>query len=349
MARETFRKIITTDENLLAINPKNKELINKFLRSFDTKSAKTSVVNYQSDYNIFFCWNVVYNDNKFFVDIKKSDLIDFFSFAVSDLQWGSARYRRMHSALSSLSKYIENILDDEYPDFKSLMPKVDKIPNTIVREKTVLSETQINNLLEHLKQTNKQWACLFALAISSGARISELFRFTTDLINEENTGFDGIFLKTKKPIRTKGRGRSGTRMYKYIIKDIFLPTYQEWMIERKKILKQNNLSDHRYLFITREGTPATAATARRWIAHWEKYLSNEEPSNKNKEKVSLYPHSLRHYLVSHLTRLGLSSDLIVSIMGWQSSDMYKIYNDVSDDEREWKDLDKLKEYLEQKE
>ena len=28
MARETFRKIITTDENLLAINPKNKELIN---------------------------------------------------------------------------------------------------------------------------------------------------------------------------------------------------------------------------------------------------------------------------------------------------------------------------------
>ena len=36
-------------------------------------------------------------------------------------------------------------------------------------------------------------------------------------------------------------------------------------------------------------------------------------------------------------------------MGWQSSDMYKIYNDVSDDEREWKDLDKLKEYLEQKE
>ena len=42
--------------------------------------------------------------------------------------------------------------------------------------------------------------CCLALAISCGARISELARFTTDLIDEDNVVFDGLFLETTKEI-----------------------------------------------------------------------------------------------------------------------------------------------------
>lgn len=32
-------------------------------------------------------------------------------------------------------------------------------------------------------------------------------------------------------------------------------------------------------------------------------------------------------------------------MGWKSGEMYKIYNDLSSKDREWKELEKLKDYL----
>ncbi len=349
MPRETFRKKITSDETIELINPTNKKLINKFLKTFDTKSSSVSVKNYKSDYNIFFCWNVLHNENKAFADIKKSELSEFFNYAVVELQWGSSRYRRMHSALSSLSNYIVNILDDEdeYKDFKNIITKIDKIPHVATREKTILSEEQVDNLMDYLlnEKKNIQWACFLALMIGSGARISELFRFTTDIIDEDSVGFNGIFLKTKKPIKTKGRGREGEKTHKYIIKDIFMPIYKQWLEIREQILIEKGMDDHGFIFITKDGEPASTITSRRWIENWQKYLSEEEPTNKNKEIVHLYPHAFRHYIVTHLTRLGLSSDLIIAIMGWKSSEMYKVYNDLRDDEREWKDLDKLENYL----
>jgi integrase len=347
MSRTTFRFKITDEETIKQINPINQQLVESFLMSFDTKSSDASVKNYRSDFNIFFCWNVLKNGNKSFIEIKKSDLIAFFSFAVNTLKWGSSRYRRMHSALSSLSNFIVNILDDDYPNFKNLMPKIDKIPKVATREKTVLTETQVDNLLNYLRTDieNIQWACLLALAIGSGARISELFRFTIDIIDENSLAFNDIFLKTKKEIKTKGMGKLGEKKYKYIIKDIFLPIYKEWLPIREQIMKENGVAEHGYIFITKSGTPATDKTSRRWIEQWEKYLTEKEPSNENQEQVHLYPHCLRHYIVTYLTRIGLSSDLIIAIMGWKSAEMYKIYNDLSDDEREWKDLEKLDAHL----
>ena len=43
--------------------------------------------------------------------------------------------------------------------------------------------------------------------------------------------------------------------------------------------------------------------------------------------------------------MGLPSELIVELMGWKSSEMYKIYNDLTSKDREWKELDGMKEYL----
>jgi intergrase/recombinase len=54
---------------------------------------------------------------------------------------------------------------------------------------------------------------------------------------------------------------------------------------------------------------------------------------------------MRHYTVTFLTRAGMTSEFIVMIMGWKSDSMYRIYNDLTGKEREWKELDKLKEHL----
>ena len=64
----------------------------------------------------------------------------------------------------------------------------------------------------------------------------------------------------------------------------------------------------------------------------------------------LYMHSLRHYNVSMYKRIGLEDDFIVYLTGWSEStghSMISIYNDMTAKDRTWKNLDKLKNALEQ--
>lgn len=336
--RETYRKVITSPELIEQINPKNVKLAERFLKNFATKRSPNSVVSYKSNLNIFFTWNLLYNDNKFFIDIRKIELADFFDYCVTELKWSPNRFAQCHSCLSSFSTWIENFYDDDYPMFRNLLPKIEKPVKENVRKKTVLQKEDIDKLFEYFENNNMtQDACLLALAISCGARVSELARFTTDLIDENNVVFDGIFLETTKEIKTKGRGVNGKSLKKYILKDVFLPHYHKWLEVRKEIMEQNN-QDHDYIFITKDGKPASADRLRDWMSNWSDIV--DQPC---------YPHNLRHYNITFLKSLELEDDFIVYITGWSESTghgMVSIYNDLTAKDRQWKNLDKLKAALE---
>jgi integrase len=338
MPRKTYKHIITSDETILKINSDNKKLTERFLREKDIRSSSGTTKGYESDLNIFFVWNLEFNNNKFFIDIKKIEFSDFFNYCVETLKWGSARFSRMKSCLSSLSNFIEKFFDDEYPSFRNVILKsIEGMPKNLVREKTILSEEQINNLLKNLVNDNKtQEACWLALAISSGARFAELLRFTTDIIDENNIVFDGIFIETSKKIKTKGRTKTGKMLIKYIIKDIFLPYYNPWLLERQIIMNKNK-QIHNNIFIKRDGLPAKESTIRSWILDFENYL-----------ETPFYPHALRHYATTYLSRLGIPPQLIKELFGWESVDMVELYNDLEARDRKWDELDNLKKYLNDK-
>jgi integrase len=337
--RETFRKIITSPELTNQINPKNLQFMERYLKNFATKHSPKSVTVYRSNLTMFLTWNLLYNENKEFVDVKKFEMLDFFDFCCTELKWGSARFAQMHSSLCSLSDWIENVYDEKYPNFRNIVKKIEKPSKEAVREKTVLQKEDIDNLMNYLEENNMfQEQCLLALAISCGARISELARFTTDLIDEDNTVFDGLFLETTKEIVTKGRGVNGKLLHKYILKDMFLPYYNKWLDVRKKIMEENNQS-HDFVFITKDGLPANADRLRDWMGNLSDVVGKP-----------LYMHSLRHYNVSMYKRIGLEDDFIVYLTGWSEStghSMINIYNDMTAKDRTWKNLDKLKIALEQ--
>lgn len=337
--RKTFRKIITSEELDKQINPENIKLAERFLKNFATKRSPNSVVSYKSNLRIFFTWNLLYNENKDFVKIRKIELADFFDYAVTELQWSSNRFAQCHSCLSSFSAWIENYFDDveEYKDFRNLLPKIEKPVKENVRRKTVLQKEDIDKLFEFFDDNDKiQDACLLALAISCGARISELARFTIDLIDEDNTVFDGLFLETTEEIRTKGRNQ-GKMLRKYIIKDMFLPHYHKWIERRKEIMSETN-QNHNYIFITKDGNPASADRLRDWISCWSDIVG-----------VPCYPHSLRHRQITFLREIGIEDDLIVYLTGWAEStghSMIAIYDDTTIAQKQWKGLDKLRTALE---
>lgn len=342
LPRQTFRNIITSPEILEKVLPENKKIVERYLRNFDTKRSDKSTKVKRSDLNIFLCWNYLYNGNKLITEIKKYELMDFFDFGVKEMQWGTSRFYSMHSSLSTLFDFIVNFLDDDYPRFVNNMKKIEKPVKTFAREKTVLSEEQVNSLIEHLRETKQQQQLTYLLlCIGSGARISETLRFTTEVIDEENVAFDGFFLKTTEMIKTKGFGKQGTPKYKYIYKQCFWDDYKKWLIEREEILKRKNKEDHKAIFINNRGDPATLDTVNRWVRQWENFLTNDEKTNPKHKEINLYIHCLRHYLVSLLAKKGIGQELIVAIFGWKSADMYNTYCDLEEDERKYKDIEKL--------
>lgn len=335
--RKTFRKVITSPELTAQINKDNIKLMERFLKNFATKRSPKSVTVYRSNLIIFLTWNLLYNENKLFTDIRKIEYADFFDFCVSELRWNANRYHQCHSSLSSFSAWIENYFDEDYPQFRNLLPKIEKPSKEAIREKTILKEEDIDKIFSILEEENRtQEQCLLALAISCGARVSELAQFTLSLIDEENTVFDGLFLETTEKIRTKGSGVQGKMLKKYILKDMFLPYYHKWLAERDEIIKKTN-QDHDFIFITKDGSPANADRLRDWISTWGDIV--EQP---------IYPHSLRHYQISLLKRLEIDDDLIVYLTGWAEGTghtMISIYNDNELTDTQFACLDNLKEFL----
>lgn len=339
MARETFKKIITSDELSKKILPKNRALIDKFIREKDRKCSDKTIFGYKSDIEIFFTWNLLYNDNKYFPEIKKREVSEFFNYCVSDLKWGSARFARVRSSISGLSDYIVKYYDEEYPTYRNFIKDtIETLAKVPSRKKTILSESEVDSLMKWLTENEKiQEACFLSLAINCGARISELIQFKVDSIDENKTVYNDMFLKTTDELRTKGFGKIGHMMHKYVIKDAFIPYYKSWIKEREKILSELKIETDS-LFINTIGKPATVQTVNSWRDKWGEYLDKD-----------VYMHSFRHYFVTHLTRIGLTSDFIIEIMGWKSGDMFKIYNDLTGEDREWTDTDVLKKYLEREE
>lgn len=332
MSRKTYRQKIVTEELLKQVNPVNVDLFEKFLKEKATRTSPTTIKNYRSSGNIFFVWNLLRNDNKAFTDIKKLEFSNFFSFTTDELKWGSARNNGVRSLLSSLSIFIEKFLDDQFPNFRNIVLKtIESIPKELRREKTILTNEQVESLLTHLSETNSQQACWFALAAYSGSRFAELLRFTTDLIDENHTAFGDIFLETVRKVRTKGRGKSGKLLLKYIIKDRYLPYHKKWMEDRKQIIEKLGIEDCGALFIKPDGTPATEGTIRSWISTMESWLG-----------VDFYAHAIRHFLVSEFSRRKIPTNLIKDIVGWESESMVTLYDDNSSKDRVWDELDNLK-------
>lgn len=332
--RETYRQIITSPELIEQINPENKKLMERYLKNFATKHSPKSVICYRSNLNIFFVWNILHNENKSYIDIKKLDLIDFFDFCLTELKWSPNRYAQMHSTLSSFSMFIETYYDDIYPNFRNLLPKIEKPTKETVRKKSIFTQEEIEGLMAWLSDRELiQEQCLLALMIASGARVSELVRFKTTMIDENNTEFDGLFLETSEEMQVKGRGVHGKMMKRYIIKDLFLPYYNKWLPLRKEIMEENG-QNHDSIFIKRDGSPAQVTTIRGWIEKWDIAL------NKH-----LYPHSLRHYWTTYLLGLGLEKEFVQELQQWSSDTLVTLYNDATIKDRNWKNLDKLREAL----
>lgn len=322
MPRKTKYNQITNSELLGQINPDNIRLKKDFLDYLKSiqRSPKT-IVGYENDLDIFFVWNLRHNGDKFFPKITKRDYAAFQNWLINENGNSPARVRRLKSTLSSLSNYIEAILDEEeeFKDFRSIVRKIEDPAMQPVRQKTVWEDEELDRLLDTLcEQKQYEKACMLALAMCSGRRKAELCRFKVADFSDENLICGGALYKTSEPIQTKGFGL-GKYIYCYTMAKKFKPYLDLWM---KELRKRRSKSE--WLFPIR-GKPTEyilESTLNSWAIQFSRMTEKD-----------FYWHSLRHYFTTHLARLGLPDNVIQEIIGWESADMVKVYKDISAEEQ----------------
>lgn len=315
MGRKTKQNHITTPELIEQINPENARLVKDYLTYLRSMNrSDTTIEAYKSDLDIFFVWVLLNANNKFFIDITKRDLVSYQNWLINENENSPARVRRLKAVISSLSNYIENILDDEYPNYRSIVKKIENPVNTPVRAKTILDESDCNNLLNKLVEKKEyQKACMFALAMSSGRRKSELVRFKVTYFDESNIVYGSLY-RTPEKVKSKGRGKQGKLLHFYVLVKQFKPYLDLWMQERERLGIESE-----WLFPDPDNATQhlSAQTLNSWAKTYSRLIGKE-----------VYIHCLRHYWTTYLSKQGLPDNVIQEILGWSDGSLVRLYCDL---------------------
>ena len=309
---------ITSPEKPARINKANLRLKDDFLMYLrSVQRSEGTISGYGSDLDIVFSFVLDELGNKDFQALTKRDIIAFQNWLVTN-GVSSARIRRLKSAISSLSNYCEAILADDEPEFKgyrSIVRKIENPPLTPVREKTVWSDEELEGLLRVLTERGEyEKACYVALAMYGGRRKAELCRFKVSDFSDDKIVCDGALYKSA-PILTKGN----KYLECYTLKKRFDPYLERWMKYR-----EDNGIESEWLF-PKPGSPdehVEISTVNSWANTFSRITGRD-----------WYAHSLRHYFVSALSRAGIPDSIVVQIIGWSSSEMFKVYDDNPKDDR----------------
>ena len=323
MAGRTVQyNVLTTPEKLQQVNPDNVELGNDFLDYLvSVDRARSTIDAYAHDLNIFWVYLLEKCNNKFFINLSKREISKYQSYCLTELKWSPARIKRVKSTLSSLSNYVENMLDDEYEGFRPIIRKIENPTNEKVLKKTVFTEEQLQGLLDHLIEKEQyDKACMLSMAMNNGRRKSELPRFKVSYFDDENIIYGSLY-KTPETITTKGRGSRGKQLIVYTLVKPFKPYLDLWL----KYREENNITSE-WLFPKKVGNKyvdeqISTDTLDSWAETFSKILD-----------IPFYWHSLRHYFTTSCARSGLPDNVIQMIIGWSSLDMVGLYKDIEVDE-----------------
>lgn len=317
--RKTKRLKAITDEEFALVNEDNRELLDEFFEYCESVDKSPATIRqYTSDLRIVMTWFKQYAKNKDFVDIQKRDVIKFQGWCIKQ-GMSPARIRGLRSATSSLGIYIENMMDDLYPDFRNIINKIPAPNLSAVREKTILESSQIEKLLDDLVADNRyQQACFIAVLAGSGMRKSEITQCNVSwFVGDKVEIYEGMYVSPE--IRTKGAGVRGKRMTKYIIADIAQKYIDLWMKERESL----GIDNEELFVIKRKGEFARIkdSTVDSWMLLFSR-LTDE----------ICYAHAFRHYSATFLKRNGAPIDQIRDFLGHNDSSTSELYVDIDSTE-----------------
>ena len=313
-----YNRNLVTEELWNKVNPENKSLLEEFLEyKKSTGKSEETIYQYSSQIKIFLVWLLENAKNKEFIDINKRDIIKFQGYCLNTLGHSPARVRSIRSALSSMSIYIENILDDIYPNFRNIVNKIEAPTLQPVRKKTILTLEECEKVCEILYEEGKyQLSAFLSVAMWSGLRKQELTRLLyKDFTTEKNIVLNS-FYKTS-PIKLKGDKNKKESKLIWNRCDKYL---NKWIEEREK---QNIKCD--YLFCREykgEHKKMLVSSVNSFIDTLNRYFESH-----------VYAHSFRHFFSTYLLQSGIPAEVVQMLLSHNDvSTTLNFYDDRTKDE-----------------
>lgn len=318
--RTTVYHEIVTQEKWDKVNEKNKKLIVEFVDYLQSANkSPMTIKQYESQLRTFFVFVLERCENKFFVDLKKRDLIKYFGYLTNELEVSPNRICSMRAVLSSISNFIERIMDEEYPQFRNIVKVLEPVDKSFVRERPALTMDQIKECLEKLEADKKyQVACCLAVLAASGMRKSEIIQMKMEYFEENRLIYNGLAYETDK-IRTKGRGKAGKVVTRIVFRNLVdVDHYIDlWRKKRTEL----GIKDEYMFVVYRNGSyePATQTTINSFARTISKYLGED-----------FFIHNVRHTTSTALELAGYPIDVVQTIFRWADPKMVKYYSNISD-------------------
>ncbi len=318
--RTTVYHEIVTQEKWEKVNEKNKKLIVEFVDYLQSANkSPMTIKQYESQLRTFFVFVLERCENKFFVDLKKRDLIKYFGYLTNELEVSPNRICSMRAVLSSMSNFIERIMDEEYPQFRNIVKVLEPVDKSFVRERPALTMDQIKECLEKLEADKKyQVACCLAVLAASGMRKSEIIQMKMEYFEEDRLIYNGLAYETDK-IRTKGRGKAGKIVTRIVFRNLVdVDHYIDlWRKKRTEL----GIKDEYMFVVYRNGSyePATQTTINSFARTISKYLGED-----------FFIHNIRHTTSTALELAGYPIDVVQTIFRWADPKMVKYYSNISD-------------------
>ena len=225
----------------------------------------------------------------------------------------------MRAVLSSMSNFIERIMDEEYPQFRNIVKVLEPVDKSFVRERPALTMDQIKECLEKLEADKKyQVACCLAVLAASGMRKSEIIQMKMEYFEENRLIYNGLAYETDK-IRTKGRGKAGKIVTRIVFRNLVdVDHYIDlWRKKRTEL----GIKDEYMFVVYRNGSyePATQTTINSFARTISKYLGED-----------FFIHNIRHTTSTALELAGYPIDVVQTIFRWADPKMVKYYSNISD-------------------
>lgn len=320
MARRVIQHHWTTPEVKAQFNPENLKFQEQwFLHLAATDHSSNTITCYRQNLNVIWYWNLMFNNNKRFIEWDKPDIIAFQHWSINECNHSPARIRNLKSTIASMSNFVENILDRQYPEFRKVTHKIPSPINRPVLEKSIFHMHDINKLLGYLTFTCQyEKACCLALAVCSGRRKSELLRFKLSDFTEDKLVCDGALYKSA-PIRTKGRGKDGKPLECFVLAKQFTPYLDRWV----KYRERHNINSEWLFPSPKDYTKHKSDSS---LDDWAGQFSIPLQDN-------FYWHSMRHLIVTAFKKAGIPDSVIKEYIGWDSIDMVSTYTDLEAEEQ----------------
>lgn len=156
------------------VSRKNKAILKDYQLEMKSnhKSEKT-IYQYSADIKMFLCWNYLFNDDKYLLDLKKRDFRNFF-LQMADVKSSPARINRVQCSLRNMLEFCCDD-EDEYDYPINAMRKIKGLQKEEVREILFLTDEQITMMIDYLLQKEDyQKALYLSLSYDSAGRRNEV-------------------------------------------------------------------------------------------------------------------------------------------------------------------------------